>query len=79
MSRSVTVSQLKAQLSALLRKVEAGEDVTVTRRDKPVARLVAAPSGPVDRASGDWCWPGVFDPAVCAPMTEAEMRREGWR
>lgn len=35
-----TVSQAKAQLSKLLSKVEAGEEVVIGRNGKPVARLV---------------------------------------
>jgi prevent-host-death family protein len=34
--------EAKNRLSALLDKVEAGEEVTITRNGKPVAKLVAA-------------------------------------
>ena len=37
----VNVSQAKTQLSRLLARVEAGEEVTIARRGAPVARLVA--------------------------------------
>ena len=37
----VNVSQAKTQLSRLLARVEAGEEITITRRGAPVARLVA--------------------------------------
>ena len=37
----VSVSQAKAQFSRLIARVEAGEEVTITRRGRPVARLVA--------------------------------------
>ena len=37
----VNVHQAKTHLSRLLAKVEAGEEVVVARRGKPVARLVA--------------------------------------
>ena len=37
----VNVSQAKIQLSRLLRRVEAGEEVVIARRGTPVARLVA--------------------------------------
>ena len=40
--RSLSVAQAKAQLSALLDAVEAGEDVEITRRGVPVARLTRA-------------------------------------
>lgn len=36
---TVTVAQAKAQLSELLNKVEAGEEVTITRRGKAVAQI----------------------------------------
>ena len=40
MSRSVGIAQLKAKLSAYLRRVKRGETVTVLDRDTPVAQLV---------------------------------------
>jgi prevent-host-death family protein len=35
----VTLADAKAHLSELVNRVEAGEDVRITRRGKPVARL----------------------------------------
>ena len=37
----VNVHQAKTQLSRLLARVEAGEEVVIARRGEPVARLVA--------------------------------------
>ena len=37
----VNVHQAKTELSRLLARVEAGEDVVIARRGEPVARLVA--------------------------------------
>ena len=37
----VNVHQAKSQLSRLLARVEAGEEVVIARRGEPVARLVA--------------------------------------
>jgi len=47
-----TISQLKARLSAYLKKVRAGQTILILDRDEPVARLerVGAPEG---RAAGD--------------------------
>ncbi|MGE0030050.1 MAG: type II toxin-antitoxin system Phd/YefM family antitoxin [Steroidobacteraceae bacterium] len=47
----VSISRLKDQLSAYLKKVEAGQTVVVTDRNKPVARLapIAAASRESDR------------------------------
>ncbi len=36
----VPVSEAKAQLTELVRRAEAGEDVTLTRHGKPAVRLV---------------------------------------
>ena len=47
--RSFSVAQAKAQLSALLDVVEAGEDVEITRRGRAVARLTA-PEQAADRS-----------------------------
>ena len=44
---SVPIHQAKTQLSELIRAVEQGEDVVLTRHGKPVVRLVAErPDGP---------------------------------
>ena len=46
--RTVTVSKLKASLSAYLRHVKAGEEVLVTERGRPIAKLTSAiGSGPL--------------------------------
>ena len=46
---TVGITEARTKLSALLREVEAGGDVIVTRRGKPVARLEPTSSG-FDRA-----------------------------
>jgi prevent-host-death family protein len=38
---TVTVTEAKAQLGRLLDRVQAGEDIVITRLGKPVARLMA--------------------------------------
>jgi prevent-host-death family protein len=40
----VTVQEAKTHLSRLLRRVEAGESVTIRRGPEPVAMLVRAPA-----------------------------------
>ncbi|WP_398329983.1 type II toxin-antitoxin system Phd/YefM family antitoxin [Vulcanococcus sp.] len=44
--RSLSVAQAKTHLSALLDAVQAGEEVEITRRGIPVARLTRAPDHP---------------------------------
>lgn len=48
--KAATVANVKTHLSSLLAEVEAGEDLVITRRGKPVARLVAEPHA----AKLDW-------------------------
>lgn len=45
-----SIADAKARLSELIDRAEAGETVSITRRGKPVARLVAevAPIKPID-------------------------------
>jgi prevent-host-death family protein len=45
----VTVQEAKTQLSQLLRRVEAGESITIRRGREPVAMLVRAPARVGDR------------------------------
>jgi prevent-host-death family protein len=40
----VTVQEAKTQLSQLLRRVEAGEEIVIRRGRQPVAMLVRAPA-----------------------------------
>lgn len=42
--KTVTVSKLKASLSEYLRQVKAGEEVLVTERGRPIAKLAPAVS-----------------------------------
>jgi prevent-host-death family protein len=41
-----TVADAKSHLSALIDDVESGAEVVITRRGRPVARLVAEPTAP---------------------------------
>jgi prevent-host-death family protein len=77
MGKQVSLAEAKAHLSALVSEAEDGTEITITRHGKPVARIVGAPRK-VKRVPGDWGWTGAFDPSVLAPMTDEEMREEGW-
>lgn len=45
---NASISETKAKLSALLERVKAGEEVTITDRGKPVARIIPMPPVNVD-------------------------------
>jgi prevent-host-death family protein len=69
MTKSVGVHEAKTNLSKLLERVSAGEEIAITRRGEEIARLVPArPRGArrlgVDR--GRWKVPDDFD----APLPE---------
>lgn len=46
MDRSISVAEAKAHLSEILDRVEAGEEVVITRRGKAVARLAREGGAP---------------------------------
>jgi prevent-host-death family protein len=46
--REVGTLEARNSLSALLEQVEKGEEITITRHGKPIARLVPAAAGPRD-------------------------------
>lgn len=48
MSDRITAFEAKNRLGRLLDRVEAGEEIVITRHGRPVARLVAAPGGAED-------------------------------
>ena len=62
MARTVTATEAKARLLALLDEVEAGEEVSITRHGRLVARLVPTRGGAALR--GRWtglAWTNVDD------------------
>lgn len=47
---NITIAEMKANLSEILRKAAGGEDVEITRHGKPYVRVVAAlPGRPLPR------------------------------
>ena len=69
--KTATVAQARAHLSTLLNEIESGEEVVITRRGAPVARLVA------ERRSGGFGWTELREWVTAAPLagpTVAEMR-----
>ena len=50
--KQVNIHQAKTQLSKLLRRVAAGEEISIANRGVPVARLVPVSTGKRDRAVG---------------------------
>ena len=53
MQSTVNIHEAKAQLSALIARAEAGEDVVIARANKPVVRLVPVVPPKVPRRLGE--------------------------
>lgn len=51
--RAVPIHEAKSNLSKLIARVEAGEEIVLRRRNKPVAKLVAYDEPPKSRTPGD--------------------------
>ena len=71
--KTATVANAKSHLSALLAEVEAGQGVVITRRGKPVARLVPEPR------PGGFGWSDLRNWVSAPPtsgLTVAEMREQ---
>lgn len=60
-----TVHEAKTNLSELLRRVEAGEEIVIARGDKPVAVLKSYDREEIarKRAAGRGCLAGLYPPA----------------
>ncbi|WP_353184427.1 type II toxin-antitoxin system prevent-host-death family antitoxin [Bosea sp. (in: a-proteobacteria)] len=70
----VTVHEAKTHLSRLLEEVEKGGEVVISRRDKPVARLVPIEPLRPERKPGRM--KGLIDigPEFFEPLPEEELR-----
>jgi prevent-host-death family protein len=49
----VNIHEAKTKLSALVARAEAGEEIVISRANKPVVRLVPVQSEPVQRRLGE--------------------------
>ncbi len=73
--KTASVAEAKSHLSELLATVEAGEELVITRRGKPIARVIPEPV-----AAGRFDWQSLRAyikerPASCGP-TVAAMREQ---
>jgi prevent-host-death family protein len=80
---SYTVHQAKTHLSRILKEVEEGKEVIVTRGKTPVARITAVESGPpVESAQfrlmGAYRDKIRWDKDAFDPLTDPELVELGW-
>jgi prevent-host-death family protein len=73
---TVTIHQAKTNLSRLIERASAGEEIIIARGSKPVARLV--PVGLVKGKRTPGSWKGKFDlgPEFFEPLPDDEL--SGW-
>ena len=53
MSETVNIHEAKTHLSRLLERVQAGEEITIAKAGRPIARLIAIDDRPKDRVPGN--------------------------
>ena len=71
----VKVHEAKTNLSRLLARVEAGEEIVILRGDNPVAKLVPAGFAPKTRRAGRLKNQAKLDPSFFDPLPEDELKR----
>lgn len=70
---TVTIHAAKTNLSKLLARVEAGEEIVIARGKIPVARLMPIRAAPAKREFGAFKGVVTVGPEFFEPMTEAEL------
>ena len=70
MEKAINVHEAKTHLSRLLERVEAGEEITLARAGRPVARLVPYNARQAPRKPGIWKGQLVIGPDFDDPLPE---------
>ncbi len=73
---TVNIHEAKTNLSKLIERVLAGEEIVIARAGKPVARLVAAVAEKAPRRPGLLKGKIKFDESFFEPLPEEELK--GW-
>jgi len=73
--KTVNIHEAKTQLSRLIERVIAGEEVVIAKAGRPVARLVPAKTSRKPRKPGRMKGKIKFDDAFFEPLPEEELRR----
>ncbi len=70
----VTIHAAKTNLSKLLARIEAGEEIVIARGKTPIARLTPVHPPPVERRFGAMKGIVSVGPEFFEPMTDAELK-----
>jgi prevent-host-death family protein len=76
MDKPINIHEAKTHLSRLVERVEAGEEVTIARAGRPVARLVPIGRNDEPRRPGIWKGKVWLAPDWDSPETNAEIADE---
>jgi prevent-host-death family protein len=71
---TVTIHQAKTNLSKLIERASAGEEIIIARGSKPVARLVPLGAVKGKRQPGSWKGRFVLGPDFFEPLSESELK-----
>lgn len=73
---TVKIHEAKTQLSRLIARAEAGEEIIIARDDKPVVKLTPVASARKKRIPGlmKGKWPNLPDSLFFDPLPEEELR-----
>jgi prevent-host-death family protein len=69
-TKTVGVRQAQARLSSLLARAHAGEEIIITKRGAPYARLCPLETFPARRPG---LLAGTVDPSSCDPLPDDEL------
>jgi prevent-host-death family protein len=72
-----SIREAKATFEKLLEKTIRGKDVIITRRGKPVAKLVAFSPQPAKRVPGRWKGKISYAPDAFDPLSKEELAEWG--
>jgi prevent-host-death family protein len=77
MEKPINIHQAKTHLSRLVERVEAGEEITLARAGRPVARLVPYRARQTPRRAGLWKGQVSIAPDFDEPLPEFERALDG--
>jgi prevent-host-death family protein len=72
---TVNIHEAKTQLSKLIERVLAGEEIVIAKAGKPVAKLVAAAAAKKPRRPGLLKGKIKFDESFFEPLPDEELKR----
>ena len=74
MTVTVNIHEAKTNLSRLLRRVSAGEEIVIAKAGRPIARLVPVMQKPARRVPGSAAGQVIIAPDFDAPLPEDILR-----